>query len=199
MSETMRNRYEPTFEHVIKAEINPKEIGVIVERKLMVGETKILICEVGAQKSEEERWIRYFMDVEVVLFVVALDCYDEINSDTGQNEISQAIELFGKTINNKSFEDKIIMLFLNKKDLFEIKINNVPITTPFLEYEGDPHDFNYTSEYIISKFYSMDQYGGKRMKYNHLTCATDESSVQIVFHDLRDAIISNGLARGDLF
>lgn len=48
----------------------------------------------------------------------------------------ESMKLFDSICNNKWFTDTSIILFLNKKDLFELKINKSPLTTCFPEYTG---------------------------------------------------------------
>lgn len=47
------------------------------------------------------------------------------------------MKLFDSICNNKWFVDTSIILFLNKKDLFEDKIHHSPLTICFPEYSGE--------------------------------------------------------------
>ena len=51
------------------------------------------------------------------------------------------MKLFDSICNNKWFIDTSIILFLNKKDLFEEKIKRSPLTICFPEYTGNTTDF----------------------------------------------------------
>ena len=48
----------------------------------------------------------------------------------------ESMNLFDSICNNKWFTDTSIILFLNKKDLFEEKIKKSPLTVCFTEYTG---------------------------------------------------------------
>lgn len=48
----------------------------------------------------------------------------------------ESMKLFDSICNNKWFEETSIILFLNKKDLFEVKILKSPLTICFPEYTG---------------------------------------------------------------
>lgn len=50
--------------------------------------------------------------------------------------MQESLKLFDSICNNKWFTDTSIILFLNKKDLFEEKIKKSPLTICFLEYTG---------------------------------------------------------------
>ena len=50
--------------------------------------------------------------------------------------MQESLKLFDSICNNKWFGDTSIILFLNKKDLFEQKILHSSLTTAFPEYSG---------------------------------------------------------------
>lgn len=50
--------------------------------------------------------------------------------------MQESLKLFDSICNNKWFTDTSIILFLNKKDLFEEKIRKSPLTICFPEYAG---------------------------------------------------------------
>ena len=52
----------------------------------------------------------------------------------------ESIRLFEAILNNNFFYATPIILFLNKKDLFEEKLQHTPITTAFPNYDGQPRD-----------------------------------------------------------
>ena len=51
----------------------------------------------------------------------------------------ESMKLFDSICNNKWFTETSIILFLNKKDLFEKKIPKSPLNLCFPDYEGT-HD-----------------------------------------------------------
>ena len=53
-----------------------------------------------------------------------------------QNRMHESMKLFDSICNNKWFTETSIILFLNKKDLFEEKITKSPLTICFPEYTG---------------------------------------------------------------
>lgn len=57
------------------------------------------------------------------------------------NRMIESMKLFDSICNNKWFVETSIILFLNKKDLFEEKITKSPLTICFPEYTGRCHFF----------------------------------------------------------
>ena len=56
--------------------------------------------------------------------------------DEEMNRMIESMKLFDSICNNKWFVETSIILFLNKKDLFEEKITKSPLTICFPEYQG---------------------------------------------------------------
>lgn len=54
-----------------------------------------------------------------------------------QNRMMESMKLFDSICNNKWFTETSIILFLNKKDLFEEKIKKSPLNVCFPEYIGE--------------------------------------------------------------
>ncbi len=50
--------------------------------------------------------------------------------------MEEALRLFNSILNNKWFLDTSVILFLNKKDLFEKKIKERPLGDYFPDYRG---------------------------------------------------------------
>lgn len=61
---------------------------------------------------------------------------DKLYSFLLQNRMHESMKLFDSICNNKWFTDTSIILFLNKKDLFEEKIKKSPLTICYPEYAG---------------------------------------------------------------
>ncbi len=56
-----------------------------------------------------------------------------------QNRMEESMGLFDSICNSKWFLKTSMILFLNKKDLFEEKIQQISINVCFPEYDGEPH------------------------------------------------------------
>ncbi|KAK6044431.1 g-protein alpha subunit [Cooperia oncophora] len=77
-----------------------------------------------------------------------------------QNRMHESLKLFDSICNNKWFTDTSIILFLNKKDLFEEKIKKSPLTICFPEYSGR-QDYHEASAYIQAQFEAKNKSANK--------------------------------------
>lgn len=108
-----------------------------------------------------------------------------------------SLKLFDSICNNKWFQETSIILFLNKKDLFETKIQKSPLTVCFPEYDG-PQEYGAACAYIQHQFEEKNQSEGKEI-YAHMTCATDTTNIQFVFDAVVDVLITNNLKSSGLY
>ena len=59
--------------------------------------------------------------------------------------------LFDGVVNSRWFFSTSIILFMNKKDVFQAKLPRIPLSRYFPEYTGGP-DHNKAAKYILWKF-----------------------------------------------
>jgi guanine nucleotide-binding protein G(i) subunit alpha len=124
---------------------------------------------------------------------VALSGYDLVLAeDEEMNRMVESMKLFEGICNNKWFLETSIILFLNKKDLFEEKIRHSPLTVCFPEYQGE-NTYEAAAAYVRIKFEDLNRRKDSKEIYTHFTCATDTNNVQFVFDAVTDVIVKSNL------
>ena len=81
-----------------------------------------------------------FEDIFILIFLTAISEYDQvIDEDKTTNRIRESLTLFGTILNYPVFLDKDVIVFLNKNDLLEEKINKgiSKVSDHFPEFEGN--------------------------------------------------------------
>jgi len=153
--------------------------------------------DVGGQRNERKKWIHCFEHVTAVMFVVALSEYDQVcYEDENTNRMTEALNLFDEILNSRWFIDTAMILFLNKRDLFAIKIQKVPLTVWDANYTGG-QDYDTAVSYLQDVFEKKKQ-SSTKVIYTHVTCATDTSNVGAVFNAVKDIIINQSLSQAGL-
>ncbi|XP_010132631.1 PREDICTED: guanine nucleotide-binding protein G(t) subunit alpha-2-like [Buceros rhinoceros silvestris] len=114
------------------------------------------------------------------------------------NRMHESLHLFNSICNHKFFAATSIILFLNKKDLFEEKIKKVHLSICFPEYDG-PNTFEDAGNYIKTQFLDLNMRKDVKEIYSHMTCATDTQNVKFVFDAVTDVIIKENLKDCGLF
>jgi len=181
--------YIPSVEDVLRS--RAKTTGII-EIEFEVEDVRFRLVDVGGQRSERKKWMHCFQDVTAVIFCVALSEYDlRLYEDEKTNRMHESLKLFREVCNSPWFENTAMILFLNKSDLFEVKINKVDLNVCFPEYNGGCTS-KPALDYIKARFASQNT-NPKKPVYPHVTCATDTSNIELVFHAVRDIVLRKAL------
>uniref|UniRef100_A0A803KJN9 G protein subunit alpha o1 n=1 Tax=Xenopus tropicalis TaxID=8364 RepID=A0A803KJN9_XENTR len=166
--------YQPTEQDILRTRV--KTTG-IVETHFTFKNLHFRLFDVGGQRSERKKWIHCFEDVTAIIFCVALSGYDQVlHEDETTNRMHESLKLFDSICNNKWFTDTSIILFLNKKDIFQEKIKSSPLTICFPDYTG-PNSFTEAVAHIQHQYESRNKSQTKEI-YTHVTCATDTQNIQ---------------------
>eukprot|EP00475_Leptophrys_vorax_P014243 TRINITY_DN2064_c0_g1_i3.p1 TRINITY_DN2064_c0_g1~~TRINITY_DN2064_c0_g1_i3.p1 ORF type:complete len:164 (-),score=51.47 TRINITY_DN2064_c0_g1_i3:212-703(-) len=155
------------------------------------------LFDVGGQRNERKKWIHCFENVTAVIFVAALSEYDQkLYEDNATNRLTEALNLFEEVISLRWFQETSVILFLNKKDLFEEKLKKIPLKNYLPDYNGD-NSFEDAWKFIGLKFTAMKQ-DSKKQIYTYVTCATDDQNVMYVFNSIKDIVLRKGLMSSGL-
>jgi guanine nucleotide-binding protein G(i) subunit alpha len=68
----------------------------------------------------------------------------------------ESLVLFESVINSRWFLRSSIIFFLNKVDVFKVKIARVPLEKYFTDYAGGP-DVNKAAKYILWRFSQVNR------------------------------------------
>lgn len=194
--------WTPSVSDVMKARVRTSGI---VEETYTIDDVNFVMYDVGGQRNERKKWIHCFDNVTAVIFVGAISEYDQVlYEDKSQNRLVEAVDLFDEICNSKWFMDTSMILFLNKRDLFDQKFvqKKVPLDITGLPFfEGAPKiDWGTESadsavklahEWIVSTFLVKNQ--TEKEIYHHITCATDTENVKTVFNACKDIILKGNL------
>jgi GTPase SAR1 family protein len=192
----MKDDYVATQQDMLLARVRTS--GIVTEKYVIDG-VDFEMYDVGGQRNERKKWMHCFDDVTAVIFVAALSEYDQVLfEDATANRMTEAVDLFGDICNNKVFESSSMILFLNKKDLYEEKIKQVHIgdQPAFAEFTGKLGDSDYYEKgikYFLDLFLAQNQ-NPDRQIYNHATCATDSKNVEVVFNSCKDIIMRQNMS-----
>ncbi|KAK0558007.1 Guanine nucleotide-binding protein alpha-2 subunit [Tilletia horrida] len=149
-----------------------------------MGQLSIHLFDVGGQRSERKKWIHCFEAVTSIIFCVALSEYDQVLlEESGQNRMAESLVLFESVVNSRWFLRTSIILFLNKIDIFKVKIPKQPLQKFFPEYSGGA-DTGKAAKFLLWRFTQLNR--AKLSIYPHLTQATDTQNIRLVFAAVKE-------------
>jgi len=124
------------MERLAKPDSRITEMDVLMARQRTTGlafssfattEPKITwkFIDAGGQPTEIKKWKFALEKAQVVIFTVGLDDFNVSSySDKSKTIMDESLELFRKVVDEES-ENKVVLLFLNKTDLFEEKLGQL--------------------------------------------------------------------------
>lgn len=192
--------YLPSDADILRSRVRTSGI---VEEKYNIEGVTFSMYDVGGQRNERKKWIHCFENVTAVIFVASLSAYDQVlYEDENTNRMQEAINLFGQICNEDWFRETSIILFMNKKDLFEEKIRRVNPkdvmapngSKPWGDFPGELGDEQAGFDYFGEKFLSMNQDPETHAVTKHNTCATDTDNVRVVFETCKSVILEENLS-----
>jgi len=188
--------YIPSEQDVLRSRV--RTLG-IVENTFEIEGNKFKMFDVGGQRNERKKWIHCFENVTALLFVGVLSEYDQVlYEDATVNRMVETLTVFEDISNSPWFTKTSIILFLNKRDLFEEKIRRVPLTVcPFFSKYTGPNNYD-TGLRVIEEAFQVRNHNKDKKIYSHVTCATDTNNVGAVFHAVKDIIIRKALGDAGL-
>ncbi|KAB1219854.1 Guanine nucleotide-binding protein alpha-1 subunit [Morella rubra] len=153
--------YIPTKEDVLYARV--RTTGVVEIQFSPVGENKksgevYRLFDVGGQRNERRKWIHLFEGVTAVIFCAAISEYDQtLFEDENKNRMMETKELFDWVLKQPCFKKTSFMLFLNKFDIFEQKVLQVPLNECewFKDYQPvstGKQEIEHAYEFVKKKF-----------------------------------------------
>ena len=191
--------YVPNEQDVLRTRV--RTLG-IVETRFILKNLQFRMVDVGGQRAHRRKWIHCFEGVAAMIFCVALSGYDLTLAEDGKtNRMQESLQLFKAMYTSKWFVNTSIILLLNKRDIFEEKIQRWPLTICFPEYDG-PSTYSATTMYIRIKFEEVKEkktYNDPKSIYTHITCATDTPGIEAVFDTVSDIAIQNTMNECGLY
>ena len=163
-----------------------------METNLTRGNLSLSLIDVGGQQSEWKKWLHCFERVSAIVYVVSMSEYDQFvdEDDVSVNRMHESLKLFDSICNNRWFRRTSMLLFLNKKDIFDEKVLYSPLTTCFKEYTGAQDKYE-ASHYISEQFSKQNK--SERPLYCHYTCAKDSDNVHTMFD-----VVCNTIAHSNM-
>lgn len=190
----MDPNYIPDDEDILRARMRSTGIE---EAEFKFLDMNFRMVDVGGQRSERRKWIHCFQDVNAILFCASLNEYDQtLREDQKTNRMIESLNLFQEVSASRWFKNTHIILFLNKLDLFEKKILNVPLQKYFPNYSGG-EDKTKALEFIKARY--SERMFNLDLLFIHETIAVSTENMRFVFGAVRRLIVEKIIGKNLLF
>ncbi|KAI8895706.1 guanine nucleotide binding protein, alpha subunit [Globomyces pollinis-pini] len=170
------------------------------EIKTVSGTGFLHFIDVSGLKYHRKRWIPYFDDCLAIVYVIDISSFDiTMAEEVETNRLRDSIKLFESIVRNPLLANCELIVFFNKRDLFQLKIKKVSLKLHFPEYDGQ--DFDTEAGFTFLKnLYKQKQIETDKRKINyHTTCCTDTSAMSKIILDVSNSIITKTLSKSGYY
>jgi len=194
--EVLKPDYQLTEGDILRTRI--RTTGMI-EKTFMMGDNfQMKLVDVGGQRSERKKWMKWFDGVTAVMFVTAISEYNQVCfEDEITNRMDESFSVFKEMVNSVWFGNTSFLLFLNKKDLFIEKLDKFPLIDRFPEYRpsNEPES---ALEFVSEKFTSLIENRKSKTVFVHFTTATDSDIMSKVLEGVKHTLLKRALQQTNL-
>jgi GTPase SAR1 family protein len=192
-SRIRKEGYIPSIDDILRSRV--KTTGICECEFQLKGRT-VKMIDVGGQRNERKKWIHCFEGITSIIFVASISEFDQkCYEDDETNRITESLLLFDEICNSRWFADTSVILFLNKEDLFKMKIEKKDLKVAFPDYDGGKN-IEKAKEFTKQKFLALNK--NSKQIYCHFTTATDTNHLKNVFDAIHSILLQQALKEGGL-
>ncbi|XP_056639732.1 guanine nucleotide-binding protein G(f) subunit alpha [Diorhabda sublineata] len=215
------------FCRAVTRSITKIEFDIPVPKKYGGGTAEFWMFDVGGQRGERKKWIKVFAGIQAILFLIAASDFDmTLREDSSVNRLKEAFNLFRDIYSSVSVKDAAMIVFLNKQDVLQKKIEQGrKLEKYFPEYtnfkpngkEECNNEYDRAKIFLKQKIIGIAQTPvfienmgfapGKniteqlppREVYIHYTIATDTNNIKKVFDSVHESILRKRVSEIGLY
>ncbi|KAF8628588.1 hypothetical protein AX17_005983 [Amanita inopinata Kibby_2008] len=196
--------YQPTDDDVIRARLRTlgvQEYKFIFDHGRAVGR-EWWMYDVGGTRNSRAAWYPYFDDVDAIIFLAPISPFDEkLSEDKRVNRLEDSYLLWRSVCANKLLARTQLILFLNKCDLLQAKLQRgLRIRDSVPSFGDRKNDLPTATKYFQQHFREIARQNSpsRRSLFVHLTSVIDTKSTAITLGAVEECILREHLRRADL-
>ncbi|KAJ7596460.1 guanine nucleotide binding protein, alpha subunit [Mycena floridula] len=196
--------YQPTDDDIIRARLRTlgaQEHRFIFEQGRTAG-YEWRFYDVGGTRSSRAAWYPYFDDLDAIIFLAPISCFDEkLAEDRRINRLEDSYLLWKSLCSSKILAKTQIVLMLNKCDLLFAKLQRgIRIRDHVPSFGERNNNLATVTRYFQQHFKEIAKQFSpvQRTFYAHLTSVIDQTSTTVAFGAVEESVLRNHLRRTEL-
>ncbi|KZT64352.1 G-alpha-domain-containing protein [Daedalea quercina L-15889] len=190
--------YEPSDEDVVRARLRTmgvQEYRFRFDKVSPIGleaDREWILYDVGGARSSRHAWYPYFDDINALIFLAPISCFDErLAEDRRVNRLQDSLQIWKAVCSSMLLAKVQLILFLNKCDLLEKKIQRgVQVSQYVTSYGNRPNEAKAVAKYFRQQFKDIfiKHSPEKRTFYSYLTSVVDTKATAVTVAAVHDGI-----------
>ncbi|KAK2460385.1 hypothetical protein APHAL10511_007550 [Amanita phalloides] len=196
--------YQPTDDDVMRARL--RTLGV-QEYKFILAHGRAAgqewrLYDVGGTRNSRAAWYPYFDDVDAIIFLAPISPFDEkLAEDKRVNRLEDSYLLWRSVCANRLLAHTQLILFLNKCDLLQAKLQRgIRIRDSVPSFGDRKNDLPTATRYFQQHFREIAKQHStvRRSLFIHLTSVIDTRATAVTLVAVEESILREHLRRADL-
>jgi len=196
--------YQPSDDDVIRARLRTlgvQEYQFVFDHGRAVGQ-EWKMYDVGGTRNSRAAWYPYFDDADAVIFLAPISPFDEkLTEDKRVNRLEDSYLLWRSVCANKMLARTQLILFLNKCDLLQAKLQRgIRIRDSVPSFGDRKNDFSTATKYFQQHFREIAKGSStaRRSLFIHLTSVIDTRATAVTLGAVEECILRGHLRKADL-
>jgi len=196
--------YQPTDDDVVRARLRTlgvQEHRFVFEQGRTAGREWVMY-DVGGTRSSRASWFSYFDDMDAIIFLAPISCFDEtLMEDRKVNRLEDSYLLWRTVCSSKLLAKTQIILFLNKCDLLQEKLKRGILVKHYIRsYGNGSNDAVSVTKYFQQHFKEISKQHSPQPRpfFVHLTSIIDTKATAATLSVVEEGIVRDNLTRADL-
>jgi len=150
------------------------------------------VTDVGGQKTSRRRWSQVVENPTAIIYFTSLSDYNVRSFDGEGTKFQESVDIWKTVVETAAFSHAVLILMLNKYDLFIEKLKKVPFSKAYKKYSGSDEP-DEVAKYLKDRFFrTVPEDRQSHFTYN-VCCALDTSQMKTVFNSIQDNIVNRAI------
>ncbi|KAI9458060.1 guanine nucleotide binding protein, alpha subunit [Boletus coccyginus] len=196
--------FEPTDDDIVRARLRTLDIQEYELNVVEDGEPTRMwkIYDVGGSRTQRNVWLPYFDQVDAVIFLAPISCFDErLQEDPKVNRLEDSFILWKAICSSKLLSQTTLVVFLTNVDILRRKIESgVMVNQHLPSYGNRPNDTQSVVEYLRQQFKDIVKHNSLEPRMYHIypTSVIDAHAAALTLLSVRDGILQAHLKRASI-
>lgn len=197
--------YEPEIDDILRARLRTQGVDEYKFTMESRGGREWWVYDVGGSRTQRAQWAQFFDDITAIIFLAPISAFDEYlptsEDQTRMNKLEDTFLLWKDVVSNRLLAKVIIVLFMNKIDVLNAKINSgVDVRKYVPRFEGNVKSADEVTRYFKAKFKAIHKRYSPQPRPFHCfpTSAIDTQATSIILSTVREQIVRTNLEQANI-
>jgi guanine nucleotide-binding protein subunit alpha len=151
------------------------------------------VTDVGGQKTSRRRWSQVVENPTAIIYFTSLSDYNVRSFDGEGTKFQESVDIWKTVVETAAFSHSVLILMLNKYDLFLEKLKKIPFSKAYKKYQGSDEP-DEVAKYLKERFLRVVPEDRQNNFMYNVCCALDTTQMKTVFNSIQDNIANRALA-----